>query len=178
MLPVETAFKIYSDLNGEPLDDGYIYFGQADQNPITDPVTVYWDEAGTQPAAQPLRTVNGYIVRAGTPANVFYSTSYSLLVLDSARQQVYYAQNSDKYSLAAAIAALQAFVISLASSIGSTLVGFIQAGTGAILRTVQSKLRDTVSVLDYGADPTGVADSTAAFQQLPHHQHDPCPVKS
>lgn len=164
MLPVETAFKIYSDLNGEPLDDGYIYFGQADQNPITAPVTVYWDEAGTQPAAQPLRTVNGYIVRAGTPANVFYSTSYSLLVLDSARQQVYYAQNSDKYSLAAAIAALQAFVISLASSIGSTLVGFIQAGTGAILRTVQSKLRDTVSVLDYGADPTGVADSTAAFQ--------------
>jgi hypothetical protein len=38
----------------------------------TAPVTVYWDAAGTIPAAQPLRTVNGYIMRGGTPANVFF----------------------------------------------------------------------------------------------------------
>jgi len=37
------------------------------------------------------------------------------------------------------------------------------AGTGAVARTVQAKLRESVSVLDFGADPTGVADSTAAF---------------
>ncbi len=55
------------------------------------------------------------------------------------------------------------FVMSLASSIGATLVGWMQAGAGAILRTVQDKLRESVSVLDFGADPTGVADSAAAF---------------
>jgi hypothetical protein len=43
-------------------------------------------------------------------------------------------------------------------------VSFLQSGTGAVTRTVQSKLRDVVSVLDFGADPTGVADSTAAIQ--------------
>jgi len=42
-------------------------------------------------------------------------------------------------------------------------LGFLPAGTGAVTRTIQNKLRDVVSVLDFGADPTGVLDSTAAF---------------
>jgi hypothetical protein len=46
---------------------------------------------------------------------------------------------------------------------GAALVGFIQAGAGAVPRTAQGKMREHVSVLDYGADPTGVLDSTAAF---------------
>lgn len=47
---------------------------------------------------------------------------------------------------------------------GALLIGFIQAGVGAVLRTVQAKLRERVSVLDFGADPTGVTESTTAFQ--------------
>jgi hypothetical protein len=35
--------------------------------------------------------------------------------------------------------------------------------TGAVGRTVHQKLQESVSVLDFGADPTGVADSLAAF---------------
>ena len=46
---------------------------------------------------------------------------------------------------------------------GSSLVGFQQAGTGAVVRTAQDKMREVVSVKDFGADPTGVVDSTAAF---------------
>jgi len=42
-------------------------------------------------------------------------------------------------------------------------IDYDPAGTGAVTRSVQSKLRETVSVLDFGADPTGLADSTAAF---------------
>ena len=55
MLPVESPFKTYTDLDGKPLDNGYVYFGLPNQNPETAPVTVYWDAAGTIPAAQPLR---------------------------------------------------------------------------------------------------------------------------
>lgn len=53
---------------------------------------------------------------------------------------------------------------SLSSNSGSTQIGFVQAGTGAVHRTAESKAREVVSVADFGADPTGTADNTAAFQ--------------
>ena len=39
-----------------------------------------------------------------------------------------------------------------------------QGGTGAVDRTTASKLQESVSVLDFGADPTGATDSTTAIQ--------------
>ena len=54
---------------------------------------------------------------------------------------------------------------------GSSLVGFIQATIGTIARTVQDKLRETVSVKDFGAVGDGVADDAPAFQAA----HDALP---
>lgn len=157
MLPVETPFKIYTGLDGKPLHNGFVYFGQPNQNPIAAPVTVYWDAAGTQPAAQPLPTVNGYIVRAGTPANVFCGVSYSELVKDSKGRQVFYARTSDDFSIAGQV--LQFF-----TSLGSSLIGFIQSGIGAVMRTVQDKLRETVHAEDY--DTLAHAITAAAGKNL------------
>ncbi len=50
-----------------------------------------------------------------------------------------------------------------------TLVGqapFTQTGTGAVARTVDSKLKDAVSVRDFGAVGDGVADDATAFQKI------------
>ena len=53
--------------------------------------------------------------------------------------------------------------VASAVSAGSRLSGFRQTGTGATARTVDAKLKDTVSVKDFGAVGNGVADDTAAI---------------
>jgi len=103
MLPVEPPFKIYTGTDGKALDRGYINLGEQNENPITAPVTVYWDQELTQPAAQPLRTVNGYIVRAGTPANIFVDGDYSILVRDSKGRQVFYGRDSQDFNIGSII---------------------------------------------------------------------------
>ncbi|WP_266158510.1 glycosyl hydrolase family 28-related protein [Dyella silvatica] len=51
----------------------------------------------------------------------------------------------------------------LAAGGGSALVGYMQGGAGAVARTVQDKLRDVVSVKDFGAVGNGQADDTSAI---------------
>ncbi len=48
------------------------------------------------------------------------------------------------------------------AAIASSKLAFTQAGTGAVQRTVDSKLKDVVSVKDFGAVGDGVADDTTA----------------
>lgn len=61
-------------------------------------------------------------------------------------------------SNAAAVA--QAF----AGADGSSLVGYTPAGAGAVVADVQSKLRESVSVKDFGAVGDGSVNDTLAFQ--------------
>ena len=52
----------------------------------------------------------------------------------------------------------------LAASSGSSLVGFLQSGTRAVARTMQSKERELVSVTDFGAVGDGVTDDAPSIQ--------------
>lgn len=87
---LDNPYQIYTDLNGYPMDNGYIYIGTVNLDPVTNPISVYWDTAGTIPAAQPLRTQNGYIVNAGSPAVAYVlAASYSLTLKDAGAVTVF-----------------------------------------------------------------------------------------
>lgn len=148
----ENPIPLYFDTDGTPLDNGSIYFGVANQNPETNPITVYWDAAGTQPAAQPIKTVNGMTARNGTPAVVYAGSDYSNTVRNKKGALVTNFKQASGFS----------FIWQLISSVGASLVGFIQSGAGAVARTAQDKMRESVSVKDFGAT-TASSDNTAAF---------------
>lgn len=52
---------------------------------------------------------------------------------------------------------------------GSSLIGYLPSGENAVDTTVQDKLRRQISVIDFGADPTGVTDSAPAIRAAIAH---------
>ena len=154
-LQIASPFQQFFDRDGTPLDNGFVYIGTVNLNPETNPLTVYFDDALTIPAAQPLRTSNGYIVRNGSPARLYTSQEdFSLTVREKNNVLVYTVAD------ATSLSNLQN---QLAAGSGSSLVGYNQGGSGAVDRTVQSRLRDFVSVKDFGAVGNGTTDDTSAF---------------
>ena len=87
---IEQPFPIFFDKVGKPLDSGYVYIGEYGKNPQTNPIQAFWDETLTQPAAQPIRTINGYYSRYGAPSRVFVQgLSCSITVRDKYQTVVY-----------------------------------------------------------------------------------------
>jgi hypothetical protein len=86
---VEAPYPAFADIDGQPLEDGYINIGTANLNPITNPIDVYWDSGLTITAAQPIRTSGGYPVYQGTPARFYVNFDYSIQVKDKKGTVVY-----------------------------------------------------------------------------------------
>ena len=96
---------------------------------------------------------------------------------DNFYQGLYYAQETQYDAANQSTAGLQAQITvannnaanavvtaNAAAATATAASSFTQAGAGAVTRSVTSKLRDTVSVKDFGAVGDGVADDTAAIQ--------------
>jgi len=89
-LSIQVPFPVFQGRDGQPLENGYVWIGEPNLNPQTNPVVAYYDRTLTIVAAQPLRTLNGYISRAGTPAQIYVSgANFSILVQDSKGSMVY-----------------------------------------------------------------------------------------
>lgn len=94
-LSVEAPYPAFAGTDGQPLENGYIWVGTVNLNPQVNPITVYWDAALTIPAAQPIRTLNGYPVYQGTPSRFYAGSDYSIQVLDSKGSLVYTSLNGN-----------------------------------------------------------------------------------
>lgn len=152
-LSIQPTFPIFTDAAGEPLENGYIWIGTTNLDPQVNPINVYWDAALTQLAAQPIRTLNGYPANSGTPARLYVNSDYSIRVMNKNASVVY-----------SAPAATERLNGSILTGLNAANVVYDPAGTVAVATTVQTKLRETVSVKDFGAVGDGVTDDTAAIQ--------------
>lgn len=99
-----------------------------------------------------LTNLNTDKLEAGFPAsNVANTPAGSISATDV--QAALNELDTEKASLAA-----------LAASSGSSIVGFVQSGTGAVNRNLQTKVREFISVEDFGAVGDGINDDTAEIQ--------------
>jgi hypothetical protein len=108
------------------------------------PRVTYSDAAGLVPNTNPV------ILDARGEATIFWSGVYKVVLKDSADNIIWTIDN----------------VADLSYSGGSAQTGFVQEGVGALVSTVQAKLREQpVTPVEYGADITGVASCVVAFQR-------------
>jgi len=175
MIPVHLPYPQLRDIDGSLLESGYIYIGVSGKNPEENPILVYWNETRfpptsqgvggnpyssvrvdasfgkLSPVTQPIRTSRGVIVREGVPSNVYiFETRYSLTV-----------KNQSGLVLLT-VPDVEFFMDHAEGILSADSIGFRQEGS-TVSRTVEQKLYEEVTVTDFGADPTGVMDSTRAF---------------
>jgi hypothetical protein len=158
-LSIQPTYPIFTDIDGQPLEAGYVWIGATNLDPQTNPVQVYWDAALTLPAAQPIRTLAGYPANNGTPARLYVNSDYSIRVMNRNGSVVYSApEATERYSNV------------VISGVNADNVIYDPPFLGGVQTNVEAKLRETVSVKDFGAvgdyDPaTGLGtDDTAAIQ--------------
>lgn len=132
---------------GVPLSGGKLYSYAAG---TTTPLATYTSSTGGTANTNPV------ILDSRGEANVWFSSAtYKLKLTSSTDVEVWTVDNLNGPD--------QATLASLAASSGSSLVGYIQSGSGAVATTVQARLRQYVSVIDFGADTSGASSSSAAF---------------
>ena len=94
-IEVQPPYPAFAGTDGLPLENGYIWIGTANLSPQVNPIAVYWDAANTIAAPQPIRTLNGYPSRNGTPARFYVASDYSIQVLNSKGSVVYTSLNDN-----------------------------------------------------------------------------------
>lgn len=156
---ITPPFTTFPDVDGKPLENGYVYVGVENLDPQTNPQVVYWDEALTMTAAQPLRTSGGFIVNAGTPSRIFCANKYSVKALNKRGSAVYTDLSFGGFDVG-----LRSDLSQTATNKGSNLVGHIGQYPQESATTVNRFLRRVMHISRWGGEPG--ADVKPAFTKM------------
>jgi len=97
-LSIQPTYPIFTETDGQPLEDGYIWIGAANLDPQGNPISVFFDAALTIPAGQPIRTLGGYPSNSGTPARLYVNSDYSIRVMNKNGSVLYSSLNDNAFS--------------------------------------------------------------------------------
>jgi len=136
LMPVPKQ-QYFNSTNQRFLAGGKLYTYAAG---TTTPKATYTDSAGLIPQTNPI-ILNA---RGEPDSPIFWDGAYKVVLKDAAGSTIYTVDNykSDPFGVVA-------FIASVASSIGSSLVGFIQSGAGAVATTIAEIFQRRVSVWDF-----------------------------
>lgn len=132
------------DTSGLPLSGGLLYTYVAGS---TTPLATYTTSAGSVANTNPI--ILGPDGRPPQEIWLIVSDSYKFQLNDVNDSPIFTYDNIGPDG-------------SLNYSAGSTKVGFIQAGTGAVARTAQAKMREVLSITDFGGSPSNTAALNSA----------------
>lgn len=156
LLPIPRAV-FYNASTGEALAGGFVYtYVPGGVTPKTT-----WQDAGeTTPNANPIT------LDASGSCLLYGSGAYQITVTDALGNQIPgYSGLSADASSAAGISAAMVPVVAAATTTDATgLLTFEAIGGSAVTRSVLNKLRDIVTVGDFGAVGDATTDDTAAIQ--------------
>lgn len=139
--------------SGVPLTGGLVYTYAAG---TTTPEATYTTSAGNVAHTNPIVLNSAGRVASGGEIWLTDGVSYKFFLQTSAAVTIATYDNITGNA--------GSIFTTLAASSGSSLIGYTQGGTGAVATTVQAKLREFVSVQDFGAVGNGIANDTAAVQ--------------
>lgn len=92
---IGNPFPMFFDRYQRPLTGGKLYIGVGGDDPQTNPATVYFDEALTIEATQPIDVVGGMASNDGNPAQLFVDADqYSIRARDADGAEVLYLANA------------------------------------------------------------------------------------
>jgi hypothetical protein len=151
-LSIQPTYPIFTETDGQPLEDGYIWIGQTNLDPQVNPINVYFDAALTIPAGQPIRTLGGYPSNSGTPARLYVNSDYSIRVM-----------NKNGNTVCSAPAATERYN-QVVFGANAEQVDYDPPFANAVRTNVEAKLSEIVSVTDFGAVGDGVTDDTTAIK--------------
>lgn len=154
--PVGGAAAQFFDNNGNPLSGGKLFTYLAG---TTTPVTTYTSSSGATAHTNPIILDSAGRVPSG---ELWLTDSVAYKFVVKTANDVLIATYDNIVGIVDTTTLLD-FETTLDGSTGSSLVGYQPAGTSAVTTNVQSKLRQTVSVRDFGAVGDGVTNDSAAF---------------
>lgn len=149
-LAIPTPFPLFTDIDGQPLENGYIFIGATNNDPEASPIFAYWDAALTQLATQPIVTRCGYPVNNGSIGKIYVNSDFSIKI-----------KNKNGTVIHSAPTSTERF---------STLINAVDVSyvpIGGVSTNVASKFGEFVSVKDFGAFGDGIHnDSLAIYSAL------------